>query len=188
MWAIHALKPLRSYVSSRVVLIGDAVRLCLRFSCRGRTHRPQGTCNDASSGRRCFAGDRGMIPSPEVSVLTHVSDSRYVQDAYILAALVNNLRCTIASVPDVLRIYDSIRQPFGNRVQAASRHQGQCYELNGPGFAHILPGDKSVTPETLRTLLQDLIKGWNWQWSCSAETDKEQALSKLCEIDFRRAG
>ncbi|KAG9225559.1 hypothetical protein CCMSSC00406_0003062 [Pleurotus cornucopiae] len=150
MWAIHALKPLRSYVSSRVVLIGDAAH--------------------------------AMTPHQGAGA------SQAIEDAYILAALVNNPRCTIASVPDVLRIYDSIRQPFGNRVQAASRHQGQCYELNGPGFAHILPGDKSVTSEALRILLQDLIKGWNWQWSCSAETDKEQALSKLCEIDLRRAG
>ncbi|KAL4264245.1 FAD/NAD(P)-binding domain superfamily protein [Pleurotus pulmonarius] len=130
MWAVHALKPLRSYVSSRVVLIGDAAH--------------------------------AMTPHQGAGA------SQAIEDAYILGALVNNPLCTAASVPDVLRIYNSIRQPFGNRVQAASRHQGQCYELNGPGFAHILPGDKS--------------------WSCSAEIDKEQALSKLREIDFRRAG
>ncbi|KAF4588988.1 hypothetical protein EYR40_010544 [Pleurotus pulmonarius] len=149
-WAIHSLRPLPTYVSSRVALIGDAAH--------------------------------AMTPHQGAGA------SQAIEDAYVLAALVSDPRCTVSSIPEVLRIYNDVRQPFANHVQEASRLQGLCYELNGPRFAHTLPVGQSVTPEALREIIADLIEGWKWQWTRSAETQKERALSELDNLNNARIG
>ncbi|KDR80360.1 hypothetical protein GALMADRAFT_92716 [Galerina marginata CBS 339.88] len=139
-WAIQTVKPLNTYVSGRVFLMGDAAH--------------------------------AMAP--------HLGNGagQAIEDAYILSnIIVKTARQGHIDVQKVGKIYDAIRQPFGNFAVTASRNAGLLYELNAPGFEDIKDGE-AVSADKLAEIGKFIEKGWEWTYQ-SANDDLQRALSML---------
>ncbi|KAF8903941.1 hypothetical protein CPB84DRAFT_713432 [Gymnopilus junonius] len=112
-WALQTVRPLETYVSRRVVLMGDAAHAM-------ETHLANGV-------------------------------GQAIEDAYILSNIIAKaLEKDSVNIPDLTKIYDTIRQPFGNFAVEASRNQGRLYELLAPGFEDVKEGE-CVSAERLRS-------------------------------------
>ena len=60
-----------------------------------------------------------------------------IEDAYILAALLAHPSTTLSTLPTALKVYESIRLPFANRVQKASRNNGLLTSFQDPRTSNI---------------------------------------------------
>lgn len=58
--------------------------------------------------------------------------------------LLTHPKATKALIPRISEVYNSVRQPRGNRVLAASIRTGHLYEFLAPGFEHVGEGDAHV--------------------------------------------
>ncbi|KAL0948100.1 hypothetical protein HGRIS_010717 [Hohenbuehelia grisea] len=147
-WAIHALKPLKTYVSRRVALLGDAAH--------------------------------AMTPHQGAGA------GQAIDDAFVLSALLGSTLCNPESIPQVLQAYNAVRQPFGNRVVAASRAQGLFYEFNAPGFEDIhSEGQDTISKARLEEGAEQLVQTWVWLWTTSATEERNRALKMLEESTKR---
>lgn len=99
------------------------------------------------------------------------------QDAYILAALLSNPLTTLEMIPVALEIYDTIRRPLGNDVQARSAQQGRYYELSAEEFGD-LAGESSPT-ERVKELAKAVNDNMSWVWKTEASLDRTRALDLL---------
>ncbi|KAL0948114.1 hypothetical protein HGRIS_010731 [Hohenbuehelia grisea] len=151
-WAIHSVRPLKTYISRHVVLLGDAAH--------------------------------AMTPHQGAAA------GQAIEDGYVLASLLSSGSCTPGTIPTLMRAYDTVRRPFGNAVQAACRRQGMHYDMNWPGaqedpaWPHSFDdikaeGDESVTRERLQGVMEDVVRGWEWEWTTSAEVERRKALEIL---------
>ena len=57
-----------------------------------------------------------------------------IEDAYVLAALLTHPLTTVATLPTALKIYESIRLPYANKVKKASRDNGFISMFSDPRF------------------------------------------------------
>ncbi|KAL0948115.1 hypothetical protein HGRIS_010732 [Hohenbuehelia grisea] len=145
-WAIHALRPLKTYISrsKRVALLGDAAH--------------------------------AMTPHQGAGA------GQAIEDAYILCSLLTSDLCTPSTIPSILHVYNAICQPFGNRVQAGTKAQGAYHDLSGPRFDGIEEGDsQSLTAEALHGVMEGIVEEWKWQWSTTADKERDAALAMLRE-------
>ncbi|KAF8894212.1 salicylate hydroxylase [Gymnopilus junonius] len=138
-WAVQTVNPLETYVSNRVMLMGDAAH----------------------------------------AMATHLGNGagQAIEDAYILSNVIaKSVRQEgLVNIAKIAKIYDTIRQPFGNFAVVASRNQGQLYEFTAPGFEDVKPGE--VLPqEKLEELKRAIEKNWWWTYD-SARGDLERALA-----------
>jgi salicylate hydroxylase len=101
------------------------------------------------------------------------------QDAYILAQLLSKAVHEGIPISSVTKVYNDIRQPFGNFVQNASRTHGLLYEFNAPGFEDVQELDNSLSSERLAELGQLITSEWEYAWLTSAEGDCQRALAML---------
>ncbi|KJA16008.1 hypothetical protein HYPSUDRAFT_80276 [Hypholoma sublateritium FD-334 SS-4] len=99
-----------------------------------------------------------------------------IEDAYILAKLLSHPKATKVLIPKISEVYNSIRQPRGNRVLAASIRTGLLCEFLAPGFEHVREGDAHVPFDKLHEVAELLSKELEWTWKESAEGDVERAL------------
>ncbi|KDR65937.1 hypothetical protein GALMADRAFT_148313 [Galerina marginata CBS 339.88] len=139
-WAIQTVKPMSTYVSGRVFLMGDAAH--------------------------------AMAP--------HLGSGagQAIEDAYVLSSTIAKaVRQGGIDIQKLAHAYDTVRQPFGNFVVAATRNQGLRYELNVPGLEGVKEGD-AVPFERLTELGQSIEKAWEWT-SQSASGDLQRALAML---------
>lgn len=98
------------------------------------------------------------------------------QDGYILAALLSNPLTTLETIPVALEIYDTIRQPLGNDVQARSAQQGRYYEFNAERF-NDLAGESS--PTEMAEMAKAVDENNSWVWNRVASLDRKKALDLL---------
>ncbi|PCH41805.1 hypothetical protein WOLCODRAFT_71361, partial [Wolfiporia cocos MD-104 SS10] len=85
-----------------------------------------------------------------------------IEDAYILGRLLTHPLATPSRVPEVLRIYQSVRLPFAKTVLQRARATGRMCEFNGEGCydGRACPDER----ERLEELGQALYRQWQWQW------------------------
>jgi salicylate hydroxylase len=102
-WAIHTVKPLWSFVSNRVALIGDAAH--------------------------------AMAPHQGAGA------GQSIEDAYVLPTLLGHSRTTLNTIPRALTIYDTVRQPFANKVAEQSRLNCQYFTFYSHDHDHHSGGD-----------------------------------------------
>jgi len=83
----------------------------------------------------------------------------------------------VADIPKIARVYDAIRQPFGNFAAAATNKLGHLLDLDAPGFENIKDGEVGHADKVKE--LGESIQGlWAWTWK-SAKPDLERALAML---------
>lgn len=80
-------------------------------------------------------------------------------------------------VPKVTKIYDTIRQPFGNFAAAGSVSAGRYMDLQAAGFENVTDGDE-VAAEHIEELGKLLQNSWAWTYQ-SPKPDLERALNSL---------
>lgn len=83
----------------------------------------------------------------------------------------------IVDIPKLTKIYDTIRQPFGNFSAAASVRLGRYLGLHAPGFENVKDGD-DVAEQHIKELGKLLEACWDWTYQ-SAKPDLEKALNSL---------
>lgn len=101
-----------------------------------------------------------------------------LEDAFVLASLVSDSRCTSANVIEVLSAFERVRLPRASRVQATSFEAGELYEYAAPGI-----GDDE------QRIARELEQRFDWLWNfdpCDAVTEAREALGwSLREVDAR---
>ncbi|KAF8894215.1 hypothetical protein CPB84DRAFT_1783003 [Gymnopilus junonius] len=138
-WAVQTVNPLETYVSKRVILLGDAAHAM-------STHLGNG------------AGQA----IEDVYILSNVIAKSIRQEGFV-------------DIQKVAKIYDSIRQPFGNCAVVASRNQGQLYDFIAPGFEDVESGE-DLSVDRLAQLGMAIEDNFRWTYQ-SASGDLERALT-----------
>ncbi|EEB94513.1 hypothetical protein MPER_06659, partial [Moniliophthora perniciosa FA553] len=100
------------------------------------------------------------------------------KDAYILGEIMARSPCTLSDVPRILKIYDSIRQPFANYILTTARMQGLYYEFNAPEFHDVKKQGHSLTEEQKLTLKEKYTNNWSWV-STTVDEDHRRAIAML---------
>ena len=103
-----------------------------------------------------------------------------LQDAYILAKILTHPKATKALIPKISEVYNSVRQPRGNSVLAASIRTGRLYEFLAPGFEDIQEG-ANVPLDKLHEIAELVSKELEWTWKESAEADVAKAEGMLTD-------
>ncbi len=80
-------------------------------------------------------------------------------------------------IPVALEIYDTIRRPLGNDVQARSAQQGRYYEFNAEEFSHLARENSPM--EGLMELAEAIDENISWVWKREASLDRKKALDLL---------
>ena len=135
--------------------------------------------------RVALAGDAAHAMTPHLGS----GAGQGIEDAYILAVLLSHPLTTLEALPEVLKIYETVRLPHGNMVQRLSRLNGKLYEFADPRFADL--GDKIQIAEggqlgedyekRLKELGDEIVKSWDWAWTTNIDDDKERAVGLLVE-------
>ncbi|GBE78862.1 6-methylsalicylic acid decarboxylase atA [Sparassis crispa] len=102
-----------------------------------------------------------------------------IEDAYILGRLLAHPHTTLALVPDVLRIYESIRLPFASGVAWTIRNTGRLYEFNAPGHYDGTAPNEEADRLQLQALGEVVREQWKWQWQEPFDLQWEQAEAAL---------
>ncbi|KJA16000.1 hypothetical protein HYPSUDRAFT_193707 [Hypholoma sublateritium FD-334 SS-4] len=128
-----------------------------------------------ASGRIFVGGDAAHAMPPHQGS----GAGQAIEDAYILAKLLTHPKSTKALIPKISEVYNSVRQPRGNSVLAASIRTGRLYEFLAPGFEHVQEGDTNIPFENLHEIAELVSKELEWTWKESAEADVAKALEML---------
>lgn len=94
----------------------------------------------------------------------------YWQDAYILGTLLSQ---GIDNWSVALQAFNSVRQPYGNKIQRRAREQGLLSEFDAPGFEDITAKGQDLTLEQISFLRDTFTRNWTW-----TEDDIEEDLIK----------
>jgi salicylate hydroxylase len=97
-----------------------------------------------------------------------------IEDAYVLAALLGHPRTTLNTISRALTIYDTVRQPFANKVAEQSRLNGQYFTFYGHDHDS---GDASR--EKLQSLAGAFTRCWEWSWTTTVDGALKDALKML---------
>lgn len=123
-WAVHTVKPLPTFGSDGVVLLGDAAHAMA-------AHQGSGA-------------------------------GQAIEDACVLAELLGHPGATLDTLPDVLRIYDTLRRPFALDIADRSFQNGRYLSMNHEDFVldrcDAAEGEKRL--EEMGKVIVD-----NWQWA-----------------------
>ena len=96
------------------------------------------------------------------AVYTHHAETHPIQSAYILGRLLTHPLTTPALIPEALRIYQSIRLPYGHTILRRAQATGKHCEFDAPGE---YDGSECVDErERLAALGKKLAEQWSWQW------------------------
>ncbi|KZT13311.1 FAD/NAD(P)-binding domain-containing protein [Laetiporus sulphureus 93-53] len=110
------------------------------------------------SGRVALLGD--AVHAMETHLGAGAGQS--IEDAYILGRLLAHPLCTLSRVPEVLRIYQSVRLPFAKTVLGRAKRTGRMCEFNCPGMYD--GSEAADEKEQLDELGKALYGQWQWQW------------------------
>ncbi|KAF5350912.1 hypothetical protein D9758_010492 [Tetrapyrgos nigripes] len=161
-WAIHDLKPLDTFISPqrRVALLGDA----------------------------------GHAMTPHLGA----GAGQAIEDAYILGGILARLPLFLDSntsaltkqnidqlVPQMLQVYDTIRQPFANSIMSRARKQGRYYEFDAEEFIH--PSETGQVMSTndsswIPLLQHKLTDQWSWAWTTPTAKDDLKRADEMLRV------
>ncbi|KIM41411.1 hypothetical protein M413DRAFT_18946 [Hebeloma cylindrosporum] len=132
-----------------------------------------------ASGRVVIAGDAAHAMTPHQGS----GAGQAIEDAYILSSLIcanaSSSSHTKVPIPRISEIYNTIRQPLGNRVLAGSRTAGLLCQLVAPGLEDVVEGDRDVPREKLLEVFGMVGREWAWTWEENVEDDRRRALDML---------
>ncbi|KAH8112076.1 FAD/NAD-binding domain-containing protein [Phellopilus nigrolimitatus] len=116
-------------------------------------------------GRVALLGDSVRVDVFHLSIL--------IFDAYVLGRLLALPSVTPANIPEVLKIYDTVRRPFANDVVERSLTIGFLYELERN---HLPPGIDAAKLEAgereeLKKLVEEAYRIWSVHWERTPEED-----------------
>ena len=121
------------------------------------------------------------IPSyPDVGSFHCPSVGR--QDGFILAALLARPSITRATLPLALRVYDAVRRPFAQDVQARSRTNGLMYQLNALGWENCTAEQSAQGGFPLERLVEigrEIENQLSWILTGSMLQERERAVKML---------
>lgn len=84
-----------------------------------------------------------------------------------------------SDIPDVLRIYDTVRRPFGNDVVERARLAGFLYEFNNvPPNVNVAKAMKGSREELLK-LSAEIHKKWELMWASLPDKEWDEARALL---------
>jgi salicylate hydroxylase len=91
-----------------------------------------------------------------------------IEDAYILGLLLAHPSTNLTNIVHVLKIYESIRLPFVQRVAEQSRANGLLYEFLGPKSKEL----------SLEALGEEIGKSFEWLGvgGCKEEWERAEAM------------
>lgn len=95
--------------------------------------------------------------------------SQAVEDAFILSRLLAHPRCTLQTLPSVLKTYDMTRRPRATRVLETSAEAGMLYEYRDPYGA----GDD------IEKISKRLHGRMEWIWDIDLEVELKRAFDHL---------
>lgn len=140
----------------------------------------------ASNGKIALAGDsaHAMLPHQGAGA------GQAIEDAYVLAQLLNKPGLQKEDIPLVLQAYERLRLPRANAVQRTSREGGDLYEHaaeavgNDPKeMKRLLEVRFALSSPSLLVLMSctQSRMNWIWRYDIQGEVEKEMAasLSKL---------
>ncbi|KAG6831350.1 hypothetical protein H0H87_005495 [Tephrocybe sp. NHM501043] len=139
-WATHTVKPLGSFVSDRVALLGDAAHAMA-------SHQGSGA-------------------------------GQAIEDSCVLAELLGHRLAERETLPDVLRIYDTLRRPFAMDIAHRSYENGRYLSMTHPDF---LPDDCDVDTQKrfLHELGEVILDKWQWAWTTSLDDMVKEGVAML---------
>ncbi|KAI0825625.1 FAD/NAD(P)-binding domain-containing protein [Irpex lacteus] len=168
-WAVHTVKPLKSFISSagNVVLLGDAAHAMMPFQGSGAGQ----AIEDAYILGTLLTHPHAFSPSSPSSQSS-------------------------SSLQRIAKVYDAVRRPMAQHVASVSRDAGMLYTLNYPGLtfdspsSHSTPTSNGVNgvngvngggggaeeEERLQEVYARIRMNWEWAWDTSAEGDLERAV------------
>ncbi|THH19975.1 hypothetical protein EW146_g1292 [Bondarzewia mesenterica] len=155
-WTLHDLRPLPTFATRNVVLVGDAAHAMLPH---------QG----AGAGQAIEVRVRLPSSLPAVSIAKNTAMTKSNgQDAYVLASLLGHPSTTRETLVRTLKVYEMLRMAQAQRVQRGSRESGRMYE-----FDHAEYGERYA-------VLGPAIEGqWAWLTEGSAEEDVGRGVELL---------
>ncbi|KIK61102.1 hypothetical protein GYMLUDRAFT_243779 [Collybiopsis luxurians FD-317 M1] len=144
IWPILDLKPLESYVTSRIALLGDAAH---------------------SMGPHLGAGANTAM-----------------EDAYILGTLISKYVHTSKDVCRVLKIYDTLRRPYGNEIMRWARETGDYYEFESEYLQNkqeTIQDYYEPTKEQLSNFGEGVDKYWTWPIRTAGTIEEDMKRAEL---------
>ena len=81
------------------------------------------------------------------------------------------------NLPELTRVYDAVRRPFGNFAVQTSRDHGRLYDLLASGFEDVKEGE-IISAEKLAELGKRIDESFAWVHS-SARSELEKAFALL---------
>ncbi|KAG5644252.1 hypothetical protein DXG03_008790 [Asterophora parasitica] len=151
-WAVHTVKPLSSFISGRVALIGDAVGATLVLFYPALT---------------------AVIQAHAMGPHQGSGAGQAIEDAYILATVLGHRSTTQKTLHHALRIFNDVRRPKALEVAEKSRRNGQLFMMHGQQFEDLA---QDVVQHKLRTLSEEFTEIWKWAWTTSVNDDIADTL------------
>uniref|UniRef100_A0A8H8CFB4 FAD-binding domain-containing protein n=1 Tax=Psilocybe cubensis TaxID=181762 RepID=A0A8H8CFB4_PSICU len=151
-WIVRDLVPLNHYSFGRVAIAGDAAHAMTPH---------QG----AGAGQAIEVGNRFLLFLMTINQIA-------IKDAFILASLIADPKCTRNNIHQVSEIYDIVSCPRGNRAMTLSRLTGELCDL-------IAPGLEDSHDDILETAFQRYEEGLRWTREDIPYENQEQALNML---------
>ncbi|CCL98472.1 uncharacterized protein FIBRA_00470 [Fibroporia radiculosa] len=130
------------------------------------------------SGRVALLGDAAHAMTPHQGS----GAGQAFEDAFILANILSQPTVTLETLPQALQVYDAIRRPFSQNVQAMSRITGTVYDLNDKVVEELVGHDgisKPLSVNELEILGQKVEDLMSWLRSTSALDERAAALEML---------
>jgi len=93
-----------------------------------------------------------------------------MEDGYLLGRLLSK---GINNWPVAFQAFDTVRCPYGNKIQRLAREQGLFFEFNAPGFEGITNKGQALAPEQISLLCDNFTRLRAWM-----EDDVEEELLK----------
>ncbi|KAF9238917.1 hypothetical protein BU15DRAFT_62188 [Melanogaster broomeanus] len=117
-------------------------------------------------GRVALLGDASHAMTPHLGS----GAGQAIEDAFVLGRLLAHRLTTLASVPDVLHIYQDVRLPFGSSVASNSFATGLMFMFMAPGYYDGTRkkedlddrGVSAFEKDGMDKLRQAIVKQWDW--------------------------
>jgi salicylate hydroxylase len=94
----------------------------------------------------------------------------------VLATLLGHHRTTANNISRALQIYDSVRQPYANKVAERSRLNGHYFTFHGADYDGL---PEETLRDKLRWLAGSLMKNWEWCWTTTLDGTLKDAVRML---------
>lgn len=151
----------------------QALLECVDRASQWAIHRSK-LLNSYIAGRVALLGDAAHAMEPYQGM----GAGQAIEDAYLLATLLGQWRTTISTIPDALRAYDAIRQPFANDVARRNRLTGSQFMFLGDNFDWDNCQDDTLKSR-LHHLSSAITNNWEWAWSTTIDGSVEEAIRML---------